>query len=159
MHPSFSMFRTAVFFPLALGLPLSLGACGGDSTGVETPRVAGATYTLESVAGAEVPARFEPCDDPEGIFNARITSGFIRFGTDGRATAEQQCIGEEDVTHLITFNGPYRQEGERVLIETYGDDAPPDTGIVSGNTLTVRAQFGRESTRERYVVPMVYMRR
>lgn len=152
----------AVFMLLAV---LLLGACDDSPTGMEeVPRVVGATYDLRRVDGAELPARFEDCDDPEGIFNSRIHIGEIWFRTKDRVQLRYDCVGDGAepglrVPHLIVTDAPYRQDGARVLIEVFGDDAPPDTAFIRGDTLMVHARFKRDSPLGLYMLPMVYVRR
>lgn len=135
-------------------------ACGGDSAGVGTvATVAGATYTLQMVADTQLPTRFEPCDDPAGIANARITNGGIQFGANGRVVGEWRCTGDGNVSNRIDFSYPYEQDGARVLIHSYGDDFAPDTAEVSGGRLSFRGQFFRGgNAAQRYVLPMLYVR-
>lgn len=168
MFQSYLTVRSSLRFDALLLLlvliPLLLGACDGEATGLDTSGVAGASYTLQTVAGAELPTRFEPCDESGIVNNTRILSGSFQFGTNGRVIVEQQCVGEGDqgqgdIPRLITTSALYRQEGTQVLIEYYGDDFPLDTAIISGATLTVRAQFFRgPSEEQRYVLPMTYVR-
>lgn len=152
------VFLSALFSAL-------LGACGGDSTGVtRIPQVAGATYDLRSAGGASLPTDFEDCNDPpEGITDAQITSGGIQFGTTGRLAGFYLCdaaAGGNRIPVLIEFNYRFQQDGAQVLINRFGDDFAPDTGTVSGDSLTVRAQFfGAPGAQQRFVVPLVYVRR
>lgn len=136
-----------------------LAACGGgDPASPSPPQVRGATYTLRTVGGAALPVRFEPEDDPRGAINKQLQAGQIAFGTDGRTLGQWSGVGDSAVTWSVDFIYGYAQDGARVLIRSYGDDYAPDTATVSGNTLTVRAQFFRRPSLERYVLVMEYTR-
>lgn len=124
-----------------------------SSTG---PQVRGATYTLRTIDGAALPARFAPLEAPQAVANVRLDSGRIAFATDGLARVEWHGVGDPRVGTTRMFQAGYVEDGARVLIHRQGDVS--DTGTVSGNVLTVRSQFFRGLSRERYVVIMEYAR-
>lgn len=117
--------------------------------------VRGTAYRLRAVDGALLPARFTPLEDPQSAPAVRMDSG-ITFHADGRATGEWHGTGELAGVSRI-FQAAYVEHGARVLIYT-GDDVPTDTADVLDNTMTVRAQFHRPPSRERYVGVMTYAR-
>jgi hypothetical protein len=78
------------------------------------------------------------------------------FRADGRATGEWYGTNGQAVVSRV-FGSAYVEEGARVLIGT-GNGEAPDTAYVSNDTITVRAQFFRPTSRERYVVVMTYTR-
>jgi hypothetical protein len=119
---------------------------------------------LVSAAGA-LPNRFEDCDDPsEGITDARILDGGLRFATNGRVNGFYDCTGTVEggrtIPIRIDFDFGFTQDGAQVLITRFGDDFAPDTATVEGDRLTVRAQFFRApGAQQRGVTPLVYIRR
>ena len=133
-------------------------ACSGQQSvsANQSSHVRGTAYRLRAVDGALLPTRFTPLEDPQRASAVRIDSGQITFHADGTATGEWHATGKMvDASKL--FKAAYVERGARVLINT-GDDAPPDTADVLDNTMTVRAQFYRPPSRERYVVVMTYAR-
>ena len=128
---------------LLVGLAFASGAaaCSDDPTAPDgASQVAGASYTLVTVDGAGLPHRFPGCDET-GVVNAVIRSGRARFGTNGRVQVVHECLGESNVARTFIVDSPFRQSGDTVLIDTFGDDLPPDTAVVRGNSLTVHARF------------------
>ncbi len=142
-----------------MSLALAVGACG-DSTGPDdADRVAGNVYELQSVAGNPLPARFEPADEAGVVDDAQISAGRLIFRTNGTMEGEELYTSPSGLTSAFDYGADYTQSGERVLIFSYGNDFPPDTGIVNGNTLTVQAQFFRGDTDDtRFTLSMVYRR-
>jgi len=142
---------------LAAAVTASLG-CGGQplESSNQSSHVRGTAYRLRAVDGAVLPTRFTPLQDPQPAPAVRIDSGQITFHADGKATGEWHGTGEMTSVSRV-FQAAYVEHGSRVLIYT-ADDAPPDTADVLDNTMSVRAQFYRPSSRERYVVVMTYAR-
>jgi hypothetical protein len=131
-------------------------ACSGNVTSSDaSSRVRGATFTLHAVDGALLPARFAPMEASPAGTVVRIEAGQLTFGLDGRASGQWRGTGELASISSI-FLGTYVEDGARVLISA-GADAP-DTAVVFDDIMTVRAQFFREPSRERYVVAMTYVR-
>ncbi len=137
---------------------LTLAACGGDSTGPGAEAVEGDLFTLQTVNGSALPARFEPADVPGEIDDALITGATMAFLGAGRVDVSEDYVTPNGLTDEYAYRATFIQSGTRVLIYSYGTDFPPDTGVVSGNTLTVRAQFYRETEADRYVLAMIYRR-
>lgn len=133
-------------------------ACGGrgSRTVHESAGVRGATYALRAVDGTPLPTHFAPVAYPQADTNVRMDSGRVTFDREGRARGAWYGTGESQSLSQV-FSAAYVEDGARVLIYRHGGSAP-DTGEVSGKTLTVRAQFFRQPTRERYVVVMTYER-
>lgn len=158
-HPPRVLGRAVLAAALAAAITASL-ACGGrPSPSVnESSRVRGATYRLRAVDGAPLPTRFAPLETPQ-VPAVQLDSGRITFHADGRAAGAWHGTNEvAGVATATVFQAAYAQDGARVLIYSRGDDVAPDTAEVSDKTMTVRAQFFRPPSRERYVVVMTYAR-
>lgn len=153
-------FRAVARPAIALLAAFAVAACS-DSTGPDDDEeeVRGAVYELQTVNGNALPARFEPADDESaGVTEARIASGLLTFRTNGTVTGVEQYTEPGGQELEFDYTVDYEQAGTQVLIYSYGEDIPPDTGTVNGNILTVRAQFFRATIEDRYVIPMVYTR-
>lgn len=141
---------------------LAIAACGSPTDANGPPVLPGTTWILRAVNDKPLPVRFEPLDDSGIVSNARLDTGLVFFLGKGRMTGAWAGVGDGGVLAEFDFNVAYEQDGNRVVLAMYGDDAPPDTGIVSARQLTVRARFFRrlpDSTVEWYVIPMTYERR
>jgi hypothetical protein len=144
---------------LAAALTAAITAsCGGrqSPSANESSRVRGATYRLSAVDGAALPTRFAPLETPQ-VPAVQLDSGRITFHADGRAGGAWHGTNEAAGVAEV-FQATYVQIGSRVLIYRRGDDIAPDTAEVSDQTITVRAQFFRPTSNERYVVVMTYAR-
>ena len=131
-------------------------SCSGQSASTNgSSLVRGKTYRLRAVDGAVLPTRFAPLEDAPPFQTVRLDSGRITFKADGRASGAWKGTSEAAVVSRV-FEGEYAEDGGRVLI--YGNgSAVPDTADVSDGTMTVRAQFFRVPSGERYVVVMSYV--
>lgn len=160
----------------AVLLCLAAAGCSGDGAGSTAPRpqdppaalppavslFAGSSFLLQSVNGTPLPARFEPGDIPGEVDDALILAALIDFDTHGfiQGTEDHQsAAGADSVIGAFAYRSPYTSEGNRVLIYAYQNAAPPDTGLLNGRRLTIRAQFYRGAARERYVLAMDYLLR
>lgn len=133
---------------------VALLACSPGYSASNPADVRGRTYKLRAVDGDSLPARFTPFEDVRGA-GAVLDSGRVSFDRNGQVRGAWQGTGDSDNAMSRVFHGTYVQEGSHVLIQT-APGAPPDTGEVSGSTLTVRAQFYRQPSRQRFVVVMIY---
>lgn len=111
---------------------------------------------LRAVDGMTLPVVFRPFDDARGG-TARLDSGRMAFDREEGVRAAWHGTGDTDYALLRVFQGSYIEDGARLVIYP-ARNAIPDTGEVSGRTLTVRAQFTRRLSGERYVVVMTYER-
>lgn len=152
------------------------GGCGGDSSGLTPPGgenpstrpppvvslFAGKSFLLQSVNGTRLPARFEPADIPGEVDDALILAALIGFDANGfvEGTEDHQSnAGADTVIGALAYRERYTSEGNSVLIYAYQNLAPPDTGLLTGRSLVIRAQFYRGAARERYVLAMEYLLR
>lgn len=143
---------------ITLLVAAGLAACGGDGgTDPATDVVAGRRFALVSVDGAPLPAPFAPAVE-RGLPNARVQSATLDFGGTGRATGRREYVGDGPPETFL-FDLGYRQDGAQVLIRMFGDDAPPDTGVVAGRELRVREQYYRRADGTRGVVELLYRER
>lgn len=117
----------------------------------------GAKYVLRAVDGTPLPAHFAPLAHLPGDTNVRLDSGRVTFNSDGQVLGAWYVTGGSQYAAAQVFHAAYVQDGARVLIYG-GGGSVPDTGEVSGKTLTVRAQFFQQPSRERHVVVMRYER-
>lgn len=131
-------------------------ACSSVSQSVSDLASVRGTYTLRTVDGTPLPTHFVPFDDAERTA-VRLDSGRVTFDSEGEVRGAWHGSAESGDAKSRVLQGTYVQDGMRVLIHT-GTGLPPDTGEVSGKTLTVRAQFYRQPSREPYVIVMTYER-
>ncbi len=159
----------------ALFLAAAVSACGGGASDTisgptplpeptptptpQGPQVEGALFHLYSVDGTPLPARFEPADEAE-VRDTHIAGAVIGFGTNGFVNGTEDYVSPLTQVDVAPFaySARYVQTGDRVLVYAYGPTVAPDTAVLAGTTLTVRAQFFRASMADRYVLTMVYRR-
>lgn len=155
MAPPPRIVARARLIALRTSAGATLLACSVVQSGHDSASVRG-RYTLRTVDGAPLPAHFAPFEDARGTA-VRLDSGRVGFDRDGGVSGAWHGSAESEFAVLRVVQATYVQDGSRVLIHTV-TGSPPDTGEVSGKTLTVRAQFYRPPSRERYVVVMTYER-
>ena len=126
------------FLVLCIALLLPLAACGDDGPTGPGADVAG-TYTLQTVAGAVLPATVFQA----GADRLEVTGGQVMLNADNTQSATitfRETEGGVTTTDAETITGTYllTSNGGIVLKDADGSEL---WGTISGNTLTLTA-FG-----------------
>ncbi|MDQ3519698.1 MAG: hypothetical protein M3466_15030 [Gemmatimonadota bacterium] len=122
-------FLSALVVSLAL---IGATACGDDNDNGLGPGGLEGLYRLESAGGFNVPATF-----PLGPSRFEIRSGTLVL-QDGLFEATV-AVEMDDVPSLLTTDGSYDQNGNRILFTGLDQDGLDVslTGIIDGNTISI----------------------
>lgn len=138
MERTIAMTRTLA----TLALAAVLVACGDESTGPGTNDAAAGTYVLQSANGEALPAVAVTWEDESGTWQARIQSGTLTLGKDGKYEAGFRVDLLVDGTVSLadmpfTYQGTYTISGTRITLHAADPTHGSTEGTLDGDVLTV----------------------